>query len=141
MRSSSSQRPPRGRRPRRSPTSIPTCEKQRADPERQREPVTRVVRLRHLTDVQKQLMKAKEKQAGLLFGQKFNVPVHSGGEMVGHIRAQISTDEVVKRILGAPTQDTAEIPFAVDREATLYTRNATERERDLGVVVSRRAEN
>ncbi|HEY3053319.1 MAG TPA: SpoIIE family protein phosphatase [Thermoanaerobaculia bacterium] len=96
----------------------------------------RVVRVRHLTDEQKQLLKTKAKQAALLFGQNFKVPVHSGGEVVGQIRAQLSTDEVIKRVLGAPNEDTAEIPFAVDREGTVYTRNTTERATldNLGII-------
>jgi serine phosphatase RsbU (regulator of sigma subunit) len=112
---------------------------QRQEREKIREaqrPERRVVRIRHMTDEQKQLLKTKAKQAALLFGQTFNVPVHSGGEVVGQIRAQLSTDEVIKRVLGAPNEDTAEIPFAVDREGNVYTRNTTERATldNLGIV-------
>ncbi|HEX7421270.1 MAG TPA: SpoIIE family protein phosphatase, partial [Thermoanaerobaculia bacterium] len=88
---------------------------------------TRVVTVRSLSPEQRLELKSKEKQAGLLFGHRFNVSLHSDGKVVGQIRAQLSTDEVIKRVLGAQNDDTAEIPFAVDRENNVYTRNTTDR--------------
>src|SRR5450755_2450452 len=88
---------------------------------------TRVVTVRSLSPEQRLELKSKEKQAGLLFGHRFNVSLHSDGKVVGQIRAQLSTDEVIKRVLGAQNDDTAEIPFAVDRENNVYTRNASDR--------------
>jgi serine phosphatase RsbU (regulator of sigma subunit) len=82
---------------------------------------------RELSEKEKERLQAKEKQASLLFGHKFLVPVHKEGEVVGQIRAQLSTEEVVKRVLGAPLGDASEIPFAIDRAGNVYTRNATER--------------
>ena len=111
-------------------------DKQHVDRERHQTPAARVMRVRHLSDVQKVMLRTREKQASLLFGHRFDVPVHSGGEVVGQIRAQLSTDEVVKRVLGAPIEDSAEIPFAVDREGNVYTRNPTDRGKleRLGIV-------
>ena len=82
---------------------------------------------RQLSAQEKERLKAKEKQASLIFGHKFHVPVHKEGEVVGQIRAQLSTEEVVKRVLGAPIADASEIPFAIDREGNVYTRNPKDR--------------
>ncbi len=82
---------------------------------------------RELTAEEKERLKTKEKQAALLFGHRFHVPVHKEGEIVGQIRAQLSTEEVVRRVLGAPTEDSSEISFAIDREGNVYTRNARDR--------------
>lgn len=67
--------------------------------------------------------------ATLLFGRRLNVPVEKEGEVVGQIHAQLRTEEVIRRILGAPTDDRSEIPFAIDREGNVYTRNAEDRRR------------
>ncbi|HSP14134.1 MAG TPA: SpoIIE family protein phosphatase [Thermoanaerobaculia bacterium] len=86
----------------------------------------RVVKIEKLTKEQRDQIKQKERQAALLFGQKFNVSLQSGGAVVGQLRAQLSTDEVLKRVLGS-SDDDGEIPFVVDREGTLYTRKETDR--------------
>ncbi len=93
---------------------------------RQARQMARVIRVEQLTKEQKDLLKKREKEASLLFGQHFNVPLHSGGEVVGQIRAQLSTEEVLRRVLGS-TEDSGEIPFVVDREGTVYARNTTDR--------------
>lgn len=99
-------------------------------------PVTRIVTVRSLSLEQKQLLRTKEKQASLLFGQRFNVPLHSEGKVVGQIRAQLSTPEVIKRVLGSSNEDSAEIPFAVDRENNVYTRDDADRRTlaNLGII-------
>ena len=82
---------------------------------------------RELSAQEKERLKTKEKQTSLIFGHNFHVPVHKEGELVGQIRAQLSTEEVVKRVLGAPVADASEIPFAIDREGNVYTRNRQDR--------------
>jgi serine phosphatase RsbU (regulator of sigma subunit) len=67
------------------------------------------------------------KQAALLLGRKFEAPVRKEGEVVGRLTAQISPEQVIQRVLGAPMEDRSEIPFALDKEGTLYTRNNEER--------------
>ncbi len=99
--------------------------------------MARVIRVGKLTIEKKDLLEKREKEASLLFGQHFNVPLHSGGEVVGHIRAELSTEEVLKRVLGS-SEDTGEIPFVVDREGTVYARNATDRAtlQTIGIVAA-----
>jgi serine phosphatase RsbU (regulator of sigma subunit) len=76
------------------------------------------------------------KKTSLILGRSFQAPVRQQGEVVGSLSARISPEELVRRILGSATEDGRELPFAVDREGTLYTRNAEERARlgQLGIV-------
>ncbi len=83
---------------------------------------------RELTDAEKQKLKEAERHATLLFGQKFNVPLRKQGTIVGHISAQVSTQEVVRRVLGVHGDDSDEITFAVDRDNNVYTRTPDDRQ-------------
>ena len=85
------------------------------------------VKVRHVTahDLARSAVTAK--QAALILGRKFEAPVRKEGEVVGSLTAQISPEQVIQRVLGAPMEDRSEIPFALDKEGTLYTRNDTER--------------
>jgi len=82
---------------------------------------------RVLTDAEKQKLKEAERRASLLFGQKFNIPLRKEGTIVGHISAQVSTQEVVRRVLGVHGDDSDEITFAVDRDNNVYTRTPDDR--------------
>lgn len=75
------------------------------------------------------------KKASLILGRHFQVPVRKEGEVVGQLSARISVDDVIRRVLGSATEQSDEIPFAIDREGTLYTRNDEERARldNLGI--------
>jgi serine phosphatase RsbU (regulator of sigma subunit) len=86
-----------------------------------------VVIKRKLTDAEKEQLRQHERQATLLFGQKFNVPLRKEGAIVGHISAQVSTPEVVRRVLGVHGDDNDEITFAVDRDNNIYTRSPDDR--------------
>lgn len=83
---------------------------------------------RGLTEAEKQKLKEAERHASLLFGYKFNVPLRKQGTIVGHISAQVSTQEVVRRVLGVHGDDSDEITFAVDRDNNVYTRNPDDRQ-------------
>jgi serine phosphatase RsbU (regulator of sigma subunit) len=67
------------------------------------------------------------KKTALLLGRSFEAPVRQQGELVGQLTARISPDQVIRRVLGSAADDRSEIPFAIDREGTLYTRNDEER--------------
>jgi serine phosphatase RsbU (regulator of sigma subunit) len=89
---------------------------------------TEAIIIKHkLTDAEKQQLRQHERQATLLFGQKFNFPLRKEGTIVGHISAQVSTPEVVRRVLGVHGDDADEITFAVDRDNNMYTRNPDDR--------------
>jgi len=70
----------------------------------------------------------RERQAGLLFGHRFKVPMTHQGAVVGQIQAHVSTEEVIRRLLGAANEDRSEITFAIDREGNVYTRTPGERQ-------------
>jgi serine phosphatase RsbU (regulator of sigma subunit) len=80
-----------------------------------------------LTDAEKQKIRAQEHSVSLLIGQKFNFPLRKEGTIIGHISAQVSTPEVVRRVLGARGDDNDEITFAVDRDNNIYTRSPVDR--------------
>jgi len=86
-----------------------------------------VIVKRKLTEAEKQQLRQRERQATLIFGQKFNVPLRKEGNIVGHISAQVSTPEVVRRVLGVHSDDSDEITFAVDRDNNVYTRTPDDR--------------
>ncbi len=66
------------------------------------------------------------KKTTLLLGRSFEAPVRQQGELVGQLTARINEEQLIRRILGSAA-DRSEIPFAIDREGTLYTRNEEER--------------
>ena len=70
----------------------------------------------------------RERQAGLLFGHRFKVPMTHQGAVVGQIQAHVSAEEVIRRLLGAANEDRNEITFAIDREGNVYTRTPEERQ-------------
>jgi len=81
---------------------------------------------RKLTEAEKAMIRERTKQVTLLLGHDFAVPVQKEGKIVGRVAAQISPDEVIRRVLGTNADD-GEIPFAIDREGHFYTRNDQER--------------
>jgi serine phosphatase RsbU (regulator of sigma subunit) len=80
-----------------------------------------------VTDADRMRLAEHEKRTSLVFGQKFDAPLRQKGEVVGQIQAHVSTDEVLRRVLGAESEDRSEIAFAVDRLGNLYTRTAEDR--------------
>ena len=90
-------------------------------------PVAKVRPRSELSKAETDKLAKLEKQASLIFGRSFHVPIQKEGAVVGQIRAQLSTEEVVRRVLGGQGGDRDEIPFAVDREGNVYTRNPAER--------------
>ena len=80
-----------------------------------------------LTAAELERVRIAEKKAALILGRKFKAPVRKQGEVVGQITPAINFDRVIKRVLGA-AEDRDEIPFAIDREGTVYTRNAEHRQ-------------
>jgi serine phosphatase RsbU (regulator of sigma subunit) len=93
---------------------------------------------RDLSPHEKARLRQKERQTSLLFGRSLNVSVQKEGEVVGQIRAKVSSEEVIRRILGAPTDDRNEIPFAIDRDGNLYARTDNDRRRLEGLGVPQR---
>ncbi len=83
--------------------------------------------MRKVTPKDEEKSAASAKRTSLILGKKFAAPVRQEGEVVGQLTARISPDQVIQRVLGSATEDRSEIPFAIDREGTLYTRSDGER--------------
>jgi serine phosphatase RsbU (regulator of sigma subunit) len=83
-------------------------------------------RIRKLTAEEKERMKKRQKDIALLFGRRFQTPLKKEGAVVGQLTAQVRTEEVIKRVLGASGED--DIAFAVDREGNIYTRTDADRQ-------------
>jgi serine phosphatase RsbU (regulator of sigma subunit) len=94
-----------------------------------------VVVKRKITEEERDELKAKARKVALLFGHGFDAPIRKQGEVVGHVSPQISTEEVIDRVLGAASDDRNEIAFAIDREGNTYARSAAEKQKlsDLGI--------
>ena len=85
-----------------------------------------MVVVKKISEERREQIRQRSRQAALLLGHDLNVPLHTGGKVVGHVTAQIRPDEVIRRVLGAPVDD-SEVAFAVDKEGHLYTRSDAER--------------
>lgn len=81
---------------------------------------------------------AEARKAALILGRNFHTPVSKEGELVGQLTARISAREVIRRVLGGSADDGDEVPFAIDREGTVYTRNDAERSRLFGLGIPSR---
>lgn len=119
------------------PSAPPAAKSDESDEEAdESEPSTRVSQARgpgpastmHMaTEADRQRLAAHEKETSLVFGQKFDAPLRQKGRVVGQIQAHVSTDEVIRRVLGAESEDRSEIAFALDRAGNLYTRSSDDR--------------
>ncbi|MGZ5442538.1 MAG: SpoIIE family protein phosphatase [Thermoanaerobaculia bacterium] len=85
------------------------------------------VKVRKATEKDVEKAASSAKQSSLLLGRKFEAPVRTDGRLIGQITARISPEQVIRRVLGSATEDGSEIPFALDREGTVYTRTPQER--------------
>ncbi len=105
----------------------PTPATRRARPVPAPAPVASVRVKSELSADERKSLENKARKARLVLGRQFNVPVERQGEVVGQIRAQLKPEEVIRRVLGGQAGDRDEIPFALDRDGNIYTRNETER--------------
>jgi serine phosphatase RsbU (regulator of sigma subunit) len=98
------------------------------------------VRIRTLTTAEKAKVRDAVKRTALILGRDFNAPVKKQGEVVGRITAQVSPEEVIQRVLGAEgsDDDKSEIPFAIDREGSIYTRTPDDRTRLAALGIPKR---
>lgn len=90
-------------------------------------PVASVRPKKELSLSERKTLAVKDRKATLVLGRDFNVPIEKQGEVIGRIRAQLNPAEVIRRVLGGQAGDRDEVPFAIDREGNIYTRNDSER--------------
>jgi serine phosphatase RsbU (regulator of sigma subunit) len=65
-------------------------------------------------------IEAQKNQLRLPPGRQFDTEVRSGGELVGNLRAEISTQRILRHVLSRTQRTEGEIPFAVDSEGKLH---------------------
>ena len=94
------------------------------------------VQVRKITKSDADKAKVTAEKTTLILGRRFQAPVRKEGELVGQLTARISPEQVIRRVLGTSSEDSEEVPFAVDREGTIYTRGDEERAQldRLGIV-------
>ncbi|MFY9820203.1 MAG: SpoIIE family protein phosphatase [Thermoanaerobaculia bacterium] len=80
-----------------------------------------------------QQREARETAKRLTFGRDFEVPVVRDGAVVGKLKAQVKSEEVLRRVLERTNGGAGEIAFAVDGEGELYTANDGDRKRLEGL--------
>jgi serine phosphatase RsbU (regulator of sigma subunit) len=95
------------------------------------------VKARDLTALELEKVRTAERKAALILGRRFKAPVRKQGEVVGQLTPAINADRVIRRVLGA-AEDREEIPFAIDREGTVYTRTPEDRATLARVGISQR---
>ncbi len=76
---------------------------------------------RLLTTAELQRIDLRQKEQRLLLGEEFQVPVTEDGQVVGHVKASVASRSVLQSVLRASVRGEGEVPFAIDREGTVYT--------------------
>lgn len=76
---------------------------------------------RRLTQAELKKIEERHKEQRLLLGEEFQVPVTEDGEVVGHVKACVASRNVLQDVLMASVRGEGEVPFAIDREGTVYT--------------------
>jgi serine phosphatase RsbU (regulator of sigma subunit) len=74
-----------------------------------------------LTDAERIALEEKRKQMKLLLGREFGSEIRREGEVIGSLRAQVSPEKVLERVLRRTRRQQNEIPFAVDTEGRVHT--------------------
>jgi serine phosphatase RsbU (regulator of sigma subunit) len=74
-----------------------------------------------LTEAERATLESKRKQMKLLLGREFGSEVRREGEVIGTVRAQVSPEKVLERVLRRTRRQQNEIPFALDAEGRVHT--------------------
>jgi serine phosphatase RsbU (regulator of sigma subunit) len=92
------------------------------------EEILRAVRERVLAEAEKKArLAAKEKEkderapASLALKQEFGCPLKRNGQTVGHLKAKVSADRLLREVLSQTRREQGEIPFAIDASGALFT--------------------
>ncbi len=63
----------------------------------------------------------QERPEGLALKQEFACPLVRDGQTVGHLKARISADRLLRQVLSQAKREQGEIPFAIDSAGNLFT--------------------
>lgn len=78
------------------------------------------------------LREERERSAKVL-GRRFELEVWREGRVVGEVKAEVSAEEVVRRVLEKSRRAEGEIPFALDAAGELYVAEEADRARLAGL--------
>jgi serine phosphatase RsbU (regulator of sigma subunit) len=67
------------------------------------------------------VLEAKNRELGMSLGRQFAADLTHGGEVVGHVRAQVRTRQLLRSVLSRGRRGQGEIPFALDSEGKIHT--------------------
>ena len=59
-------------------------------------------------------------EAQKIIGKELHLPVRREGEVIGKVRALVSQQEIISRVLASSERESGEVPFAVDAEGSVY---------------------
>jgi serine phosphatase RsbU (regulator of sigma subunit) len=65
--------------------------------------------------------KLPEPRAALALKQEFGCPLKRNGQTVGHLKAKVSADRLLREVLSQTKREQGEIPFALDASGRLFT--------------------
>jgi len=66
----------------------------------------------------------KTPAAPLALKQEFGCPLKRDGQTVGHLKAKVSADRLLRAVLSQTRREQGEIPFAIDASGNLFTPDA-----------------
>jgi serine phosphatase RsbU (regulator of sigma subunit) len=72
-------------------------------------------------------------------GRRVEVSVQKDGRVIGRANATLNLDRMLPTVLGFARRDQGEIPFAIDRQGTLYTPEASDKSQLQALGVERTA--
>ena len=70
--------------------------------------------------------KAPESHTMMALKQEFGCPLKRNGQTVGHLKAKVSADRLLREVLSQTKRDQGEIPFALDASGNLFTPDRTD---------------
>lgn len=99
------------------------------------EAIQQVVRGRKsLLEGELSALDARNAETERLLGSEFTIAVRSGGEVVGHLKAHVPASQIVRQVLSRTPRNEGEIPYALDRDRTLYVDRPEDRLRLEGIL-------
>jgi serine phosphatase RsbU (regulator of sigma subunit) len=79
------------------------------------------------------LDRERDRMERLVLGRALEVPVRERGRVVGKVKAQVRSDELLRGILARTRSAKGEVPFAIDAEGELYTESDDDRRKLEGL--------
>src|SRR5262245_34129019 len=82
---------------------------------------------------EKEQEKNEKSQASLALKQEFGCPLKRNGQTVGHLKAKVSADRLLREVLSQTRREQGEIPFAIDASGALFTPDSADERKLRGL--------